>query len=197
MRMEGVCGRRLLPAALSLLFLLLACWQIGEAGYIRAKAELAPVLLQRSGEEAVESGGRVRPWPWADTWPVARMRVRRLGVDQVVLAGASGRTLAFGPGWMEGTAGFTATGNSVVSGHRDTHFAFLQALRPGDLIEVTPRGGGEIRYAVLELSVVDQEALWVLDQGQPGLTLITCYPFDAIAPGGRERLVVVAEPVVL
>ena len=54
----------------------------------------------------------------------------------MVLAGASGRTLAFGPGHVDGTPLPGEHGNAVVSGHRDTHFAFLRDLRCGDVLEV-------------------------------------------------------------
>ena len=30
----------------------------------------------------------MKPWPWADTWPVARLVVPSLGIDQIVLEGA-------------------------------------------------------------------------------------------------------------
>ena len=42
------------------------------------------------------------PWRWADTSPIARLEVPRLGVRRVVLAGATGAVLAFGPGHIHG-----------------------------------------------------------------------------------------------
>ena len=53
------------------------------------------------------------------------------------LAGVSGRTLAFGPGHVDGTPLPGDPGNSVLSGHRDTHFAFLRELRSGDILLVS------------------------------------------------------------
>lgn len=170
-------------------------WQIAEGGYIKAKAWLAQYLLQSAWETAQAGGTRVRPWPWADTWPVARLRVQRLGVDQIILSGASGRTLAFGPGHIAGTAEPGAPGNSVVSGHRDTHFRFLQYLQPGDRIEMITSKGARQMYAVVSGKVHDQGDLWLLDQGQSQLTLITCYPFDALLPGGSGRYVIQAAPL--
>lgn len=175
--------------------ILAGTWQIAEGGYIKAKAWLAQYLLQSAWETTQAGEARVRPWPWADTWPVARLRVPRLGVDQVVLSGASGRTLAFGPGHIAGTAAPGMAGNSVLSGHRDTHFRFLRDLQPGDLIELTPASGARLMYAVVSAEVYDKDDLWLLDQGQSLLTLITCYPFDALLPGGTGRFVIRAIPL--
>jgi sortase A len=119
----------------------LALWGLGSAGYIHAKAALAQVLLRDAWERAQSGHAMPRPWPWADTWPVARMRVPRLAVDQIVLAGASGRTLAFGPALAPAGAAIGAEGAAVLSGHRDTHFAFLRELVAGDRVWLdTPQG---------------------------------------------------------
>jgi sortase A len=187
----GVHLRRLL----ALLLILGGSWQVAAGGYIQAKAWLAQYLLQSAWQTTQAGGKRIRPWPWADTWPLARLRVPRLAVDQVVLSGASGRTLAFGPGHLPGTALPGQAGNSVISGHRDTHFRFLRDLRPGDRLELTPANGAGLMYAVVSAEVHDQSDLWLLEQGQTLLTLITCYPFDALTPGGSERFVIRAIPV--
>ena len=45
-----------------------------------------------------------------------------------------------------------------------------------------------------EVTIVDQNETRVLDEADsPQLTLITCYPFDAVLPGTPWRYVVVAE----
>nr|WP_245832002.1 sortase [Solemya velesiana gill symbiont] len=119
--------------------LLFGGWQLSEGIYIEAKAVVAQMLLQQAWQETRQGGSQVIPWPWADTWPVARLKVARLDIDQVVLAGASGRTLAFGPGHLFGSAPPGEEGNSVISGHRDTHFHFLKTLKSGDLIELERR----------------------------------------------------------
>ena len=130
---------------------------------------------------------------WNDTWPVARLGLGSEGGSVLVLAGASGRTLAFGPGHLGSTPLPGAGGNSAIAGHRDTHFAALADLDPGDglWVEIPGRTLG---YRVTETRVVDQAEVGVLaDRGHEGLTLITCYPFDALIPGGPLRFVVFAE----
>jgi sortase A len=185
---------RLTGRTVYLVLLSLAVSSAARAFWIPFKAQLAQLLLGRAWAEVVGGKEDAKPWPWADTRPIARLRVPRLGVDEYVLAGASGRTLAFGPGHVDGTAAPGASGNSVLSGHRDTHFSFLERLRPGDELELTPADGHPRYFRVVAHRVVDRTDTSVLaDTGVNTLTLVTCYPFDAIAPGGPLRFVVQAE----
>jgi len=172
-----------------LLVLLVGLVLLGQGSYIPAKAALAQWLLEsawrRSGEGAV-----VKPWHWADTWPVAKLRQPRLGVEQIVLAGASGRVLAFGPGHVPGSAQPGSGGNVVLSGHRDTHFRWLKNLRRGDSLELQMPDGTVLRYAVWRTAIHDRRDTHLLDpDAQQGLRLITCYPFDALVAGGDQRYV--------
>ena len=86
-----------------------------------------------------------------------------------------------------------AHGNVVIGGHRDTHFRFLKDLRSGDRLLMETANRDLVEYAVVSTEVVDHLRSDVLrDFGDDRLTLITCYPFDAIRPGGPERFVVTA-----
>lgn len=160
--------------------------------WVPAKAALAQHLLHRAW--AATDGAPVRPWPWARTWPVARLTVPALGIDRIVLAGDEGAALAFAPGWVEDTAAPGETGNVVVAGHRDTVFRFLADLRLGDRVDVEAAGGHRRRYVVESTAVVHERDVAVLaPTAVPTLTLVTCYPFDAATPGGPLRYVVRAE----
>jgi sortase A len=196
---SNVQGRPLRWAALRrmliVLFLVSGLMSAGRGGWIFAKARLAQVLLELSWRSAL-AGRSVKPWPWADTVPIARLRLDRDGTAIIILAGASGRTMAFGPGHLDGTAMPGESGNCIISAHRDTHFAALKNLAPGDIIELQTRDGRVIHYSVRGSKVVGKHDLSVLsDDGRPRLTLITCYPFDAIIPGGPLRYVVEAEKI--
>jgi hypothetical protein len=57
-----------------------------------------------------------------------------LGIDQIVLESAYGRTLAFGPEHVESTRPLGGSGSIILTGHRDTHFRFLEKLESGDVI---------------------------------------------------------------
>ena len=174
--------------------LLLGVWQAGHGAWIHAKAQLAQYLLQRAWTRTLEGERDARPWPWADTWPVARLRVPAHGVDLIVLDGVSGRTLAFAPGHASGSPMPGEMGTSVISGHRDTHFRFLAALKPEDEIVVEVPGRPAARFSVVETAVVDSRLAVIRSAGRPALALLTCYPFDALRAGGPLRWVVTARP---
>jgi sortase A len=158
------------------------------------KALLAQRLLRQAWERTVERQTPVKPWPWADTVPIARLIVPRLRIDEIVLAGANGRTLAFGPAHHEDSARPGTTGASIVTGHRDTHFRFLSRLEPGDRIDVQTAQGAVVSYRVLGSNVVDGRLPFkVSGEDGPVLLLVTCYPFDSLVPGGPLRYVVMAE----
>ena len=170
--------------------------QFGQGIYIHAKAQLAQVLLERAWQRTLAGEKAVKPWPWADTWPVARLVAPAQGADFLVLAGASGRTIAFGPGHMDGTPLPGAAGNSVIGGHRDTHLAFLRHVRRGETITVERADGIRTNYRVTELDLLDRRDTWVTkNEGPSRLTLITCWPFDALRAGGPQRYVVIAKMV--
>lgn len=182
-----------LLTALGAACLLVALWHSGQATYVHAKAVLGQALLIRSWEAGRVRGDVVKPWPWADTHPVARLRAPAHDVDLLVLAGANGRTLAWGPGHVEGTATPGTRGNAVVTGHRDTHFAFLRDLHRGDALYVESADGTTRRYRVERTFVADRASLALpADDRATTLALVTCYPFDAIDPGTPLRYAVIA-----
>ena len=171
-------------------------WQLGQGAYIPAKAWVAQEMMQRAWRRAESGQGEAAPWPWADTFPVARLSARAGEVDLIVLEGGSGRTLAFGPGHLSASVLPGETGNSIVAGHRDTHFRFLRYLEKGDSIRIDrPDGRGHL-FSITGIDVVDsRRGSIVLDTAVPMLSLVTCYPFDAPVGGGPMRYVVTAEMV--
>jgi sortase A len=185
----NVLKRHWLLAAVSLTAAIFLC----DAIWIPVKAELAQHLLERAWLRTLAREPDARPWPWADTKPVAILEVPRLGLREVVLEGASGRNLAFGPTLLD-TAGAGASSDRILSGHRDTHFSFLQELQTGDLLRL--RTVNETRdYRVNWLESVDSRVQQlVIDDSIDRLTLLTCYPFDTPVSGGPLRWVVTALP---
>jgi sortase A len=162
-----------------------------QGAWIYGKAKLAQLLLELSWRGVIR-----KPWPWADTRAIARLRLDRDGSDIIVLSGASGRNMAFGPGHLDGTAMPGRPGNCVITAHRDTHFAPLRYVLPGDTVTLETRNGIVQRYEVKAARVVDSKNTEVLRQdGRTRLTLVTCYPFEAVLPGGPLRFVLIAEPL--
>jgi sortase A len=171
-------------------------WQLGQGAYIPAKAWLAQELLQRAWLRAGRDVERPAPWPWADTWPVARLFAKEGDVDLIILAGGSGRTLAFGPGHLSASAMPGETGNAVIAGHRDTHFQFLKDVRPGEVLRIESVHGKQTLYEVTAAEIVDsRKGSLLLDVDTAMLSLVTCYPFDARQAGGPLRYVVTARKI--
>lgn len=180
---------------ISLLALLMGVGFLSYGAYIPAKAWLAQVLLETAWERRLAGAADSRPWPWADTRPLARLRQPRLGIDQIVLEGASGRVLAFGPGHVSGSAQLGEAGNVVISGHRDTHFRWLAALRDGDELMLETQSGEVRRYRVGYSAIHHEADVGLLDPfAGDQLRLLTCYPFDAVVAGTPQRYVVTAFP---
>lgn len=190
----GAARRRLpflAPAGVVLVAGLALC---GQGLWIPAKAVLAQVLLERAFDRSVATGQPVKPWPWSDTWPVARITVPRLHRSVIVLDGASGQALAFGPGHVAGTPAAGDRGTAVYAAHRDTHFALLGQMRPGDAIRVDRIDGRQARFRMAGAQVVRWDASG-LDPHAPGrsLALATCWPLDA-KTHGPLRYVIIARP---
>jgi sortase A len=170
--------------------LLVGLLLLGQGVYIHAKALVAQVLLRRAFEQAIATGRDVKPWSWADTWPIARIEIKRLNAATIVLAGSSGQALAFGPGHVELTPDAGERGVAVYSAHRDTHFRFLKDVVVGDEIDMKRRDGESFRYRVDGSSVVRFDASGI-DPFSNGyeLVLSTCWPFDAVTSGPDRYIV--------
>lgn len=193
--MDSLSGmRRQIAIVLATICLGLAGWLFAEQTTMKIKAILADRLIDAAWEAHLADGTLHRPWAWADTHPLARLEVKRLGVRRMVLAGASGTSLAFGLGHVDGTALPNEHGNTVLGGHRNTRFAFLADLRRGDRIVITTRG--RIRqWEVGEMAVVGADHSETLqDDGRDRLTLVTCFPVNGVRPSD-QRFVVIAFPV--
>ena len=186
--------RRFLGTALLAILFAIGGWQLGQGLYIKAKAQLAQMLLDSAWKESLRTGTPHKAWRWADAWPVAQLAVPRLGISEIVLSNASGEALAFGPGDMSSTD-LSEKGFNAIAGHRDTHFAFLKNLHQGDEIRLTNMAGNTTIYSVTGTQIVDAPTTRLNPEAGKGLVLVTCYPFGAVAHGPL-RYLVFAKPVI-
>ena len=160
--------------------------------WLPAKAELAQQLLNRAWQRTTVGDTAAKPWPWADTHPVARLALPG-GEPLTVLAGASGRNLAFAPALLDGSAAPGSYGVTVIAGHRDTHFRPLATLALGHELTLERPDGAVLRYEVAALDVVDSTRTEIrLDADESIVVLVTCWPFEAVDVGGSWRYVVTA-----
>lgn len=171
----------------------MSVWQFGNVGMIQAKAWLAPVLIENAWKQSLESRKPTRPWTWADTWPVAKLTVPSLSIEQYVLSGANGASLPFGPGHVLSSARPGEAGTIAIAAHRDTHFWFLDQLGPGDEIQLETWAGPRQRFVVADVAVIDtREQAFRQRSTNSELILVTCQPTNAFSYRGPHRLIVAA-----
>lgn len=158
------------------------------AAWMPVKATLAQVLLEHSFEASLAAGTSAKPWPWADITTMGRLTVDRLGVSDIVLAGASGEAMAFGPAEFPTRQNHRLT---LLAAHRDSHFAWMRDLEEGDIVSLQRIDGSTVRYRVTRMQTVEWDRF-----AQPAqlhretLLLATCYPFDAGRPGPLRRVAI-------
>lgn len=191
-------SRRALSAALVLsgaVFLVVSASSMARAALARdaARARWAELEAQRSvsaGRMAIGTGPR---WPTARGSPVARLRIRRIGLDEVVVEGVNEAELRAGPGHMIGSATPGDSGTSVISAHRDRHFHALESLIVGDTI-TTESERGTVRWIATRLRVVGADEPVLRRSTGPSLVLTTCWPIRYLGPA-PDRLIVEARPL--
>jgi len=165
----------------------LAVWGL----WIPAKAGLAQILLEQAWSANQDGAEDAKPWPWAETTPVAKLRWH--GTEQIVLKGVHGGVLAFAPGWTPASAVPGAFGHTVISAHRDTHFSGLNELAVGDAIVLETPDGYQTIYRVTGTVVAAKDRLhFALEPGVRALSLVTCWPLDGVTPNPDDRYIVSA-----
>jgi sortase A len=183
-------SRRGVLNALSVMSIATSLMFFGNSIWIFAKAQLAQVLLERAFTQSILKGEPVKAWRWADTYPVARIKIGRINAEAIVLNGSSGEAMAFGPALVNETSRPGTRGTSVMAAHRDTHFSFLKNVQIGDLIEVQRDDGLSFTYRAKQMRIVNWNKSGI-DAHAAGFNLVlaTCYPFDAITHGPKRFMV--------
>ncbi len=189
-------GKATPAGLLSAFFLAAALLCFGDSLWISGKAVVAQVLIKGAWEDTLETGAEQKPWAWADTWPVAAIHFPSQNEKLYALAGSHGSSLAFGPGHLDGTALPGEQGTKVFSAHRDTHFRFLEHVAIGEVFNIQQKDGRWQHYRVADTRIVDiDSAPWVIDPASNEVQLVTCYPFNSMAPNPTKRYIVVGLPI--
>ena len=158
-----------------------------QAAWIPVKAQVAQIMLEDAFSRSLTAGAARKPWPWADTAPLGKVTAHRLGVSEIVLSGASGEAMAFGPAAIVdgGPSGVT-----ILAAHRDTHFRFVKDLKAGDELSLQRVDGRTARYRVAGFQTVRWDEFGYPANAPGGLlALATCYPFGTDTPGPLRRIV--------
>lgn len=169
-----------------------------QASWLPTKAWVSQQLINYSWQQSISAQERlvvVKPWPWADTYPIAELVFQRLDKSIVVLNGGDPTTLAFSAGAVAPFNQPTATNPFVVAGHRDSHFSFLEDIAMKDIISLVDTQGKTQLYQVQNIDIVDATTGQLpLIADEKTLVLITCYPFNQLGNDSNERYVITAKP---
>jgi len=202
------------------LLLIIGCVLTIQASWLPAKAWVSQQLIQHSWQQAMAAQKRnqanlpsqkinneggiisqqvtIKPWPWADTFPIAELAFERLDKSIVVLNGGDPTTLAFSAGAIAPFNQTHASKPFVVAGHRDSHFSFLEDIAMKDVISLTDAQGRDRLYQVERIDIVDASSGQMpLLADESNLVLITCYPFQGIGSDSDERYVITAKALSL
>jgi len=115
----------------------------GQGVWIHAKALLAQVLLERAFAASLADGQPVKPWSWADTWPVARIEVPRLHRSEIALAGSSGQALAVRK--VDGDSGLVAATEPILNPRTGKHGPLQAPFRTPARSIAAPRPAAQAR----------------------------------------------------
>lgn len=169
-------------------------WQFNQGNAVYIQAWLAHSLLHTAWVRTQASGHHVKPWPWANTWPLARLSVPHLDIEQIVLARTTSEGMsAFALGHSDSSVLPGELGNSVLNVHRDTYVSFLKALKPGDMLVLESLRSGRWHYQVSAIYIVDKTNTYFVEPSlNRRLTLVSCY---SCTSEDNRRYVVVADEV--
>lgn len=167
------------------------------ASWLPVKGWFSQKLISYSWHQTINLQQKIKPWPWADTYPIAELSFPRLNKSLVVLNGGDPTTLAFSAGAVAPFNQVQSAQPFVVAGHRDSHFSFLAEVFMNDIISLADKYGQSQLYQVETIDIVDAssgELPVIADDSQ--LVLITCYPFTDFSSNtdinSSERYVITA-----
>ncbi|MBQ4832009.1 class GN sortase [Pseudoalteromonas sp. MMG010] len=175
-----------------LAFALLGISLFAHGFYMQGKAWLAQRLIEQAWEQAlVKPRTKVKPWFYADSYVTGQVNWPTREKKLTLLAGATGRNLAFAPSHFLPSAKLGEHNKAVlIAGHNDTHFAFLADVTQGEHFTLQLQNGELQHYQVTKIDIIHQSDSAFLNV--PGLYLMTCYPFDSLTSGTDLRLLVSA-----
>ena len=125
--------------------------------------------------------------------PMARIRIPRIRLDEIVVEGVGDDELNASPGHLPGSAIPGVPGNAVISAHRDRHFSRLDELQLGDTIRTETNQLSE-DWVIVSRRIVARDTPALFKASEPLLTLTTCWPvrYFGDAP---DRLILSAKPL--
>ena len=155
--------------------------------YYYMKGICAQLLLEKAWSITKRTGNSSKAWSWADTLPVAKLKIPEISLNQIVLEGEEIEAMAFGPAIIESSL---ESKNVIIAGHRDSFFRNLGELKEGDIIKLE-KVGKNLSYKISNIIITDPLDIKWLEPSLDGrITLITCYPFNFIGEAPMRYILV-------
>jgi sortase A len=143
-------------------------------------------------DQTLWAAGRVRDYQAAQQSPanaVAVLTIPSLKLEVPVFGSDDELSLNRGAGLVAGMGTPDTGGNVGIAGHRDGFFRVLKDAKVGDLIEIRTHRKLH-RYRVTSINIVDKTDKHVLaDTDEPGVTLVTSYPFYFLGNAPQRYIV--------
>ncbi|MEM7017543.1 MAG: sortase [Pseudomonadota bacterium] len=118
--------------------------------------QLQSWLLETAWSRTISGERKVEPWPWADTWPVARLWMPEREARYVVLAGANQETLSVGIGHSIHSAYPGDIGNAILSVPAMPQFEPMLMLKNGQRLVLELPYKGRWHYEIQAMYRVDK-----------------------------------------
>ncbi|MDE1176956.1 MAG: class D sortase [Edaphobacter sp.] len=120
---------------------------------------------------------------------IGRIDIPVLKLSAPITSDDDPESLRRGVGHIRGTAMPGGLGTAGLAGHRDSYFRPLRHIAAQTQILLSDKTG-TYRYTVDSTEIVMPDRVDVLAVTErPGLTLVTCYPFDYIGPAPKRFIV--------
>lgn len=177
-------------APIFLLCLTLIVFTIASRPYIdfafsMARMFLVDERLEYNGEAVVTTQGEFPSFGEE----FGKVIIEKIGVVSPLYQGDTEEVISKGSGHFYGSALPGEGSNVVVSAHRNTQFARLGELVPGDQIILDTSAGKFVYEMVDHVIFPDYDEQYILPTEGEVLTLLTCYPFDFIG-AAHDRYIV-------
>ena len=151
------------------------------------KGIYAQLLLEKAWSITKRTGNSSKAWSWANTLPVAKLKIPSINLNQIVLQGEEIEAMAFGPSIIDSSL---ESKNISIAGHRDSFFRNLNKLKEGDIIYLE-KLNSNMNYIVSNIIITEPSDIkWLEPFSNDRLTLVTCYPFDFIGEAPMRYIVI-------
>jgi sortase A len=182
----------LIGVIFSFVLALSSVWQFTNSSLISLENVVTQGLLHTAWVRTQSSGHQVKPWPWAETVPIARLSIPSLNTKHVILDYANQRLPEVAITHANSSIPPGELGNSILNVSQEGYQSFLHLLKPGDALVLESVHSGLWRYQVSTIYVVEKTNTVLIEPSlNRRLTLVSCYRCNQ--QQSRLRYVVVAE----